>query len=910
MAHHEHHEHGKGQRVLLPTHVLPSHYYLHLTPDIDASTFKGTIGIDLHVKKETPSNTVTLHSLNLAIDSASAKLKRFEADGTTISAELAAESLTTNGEEETVTFTFGGQPFKVGEKLSLFVAFSGTIDDPCCGLYHSNYVVNGQTKKGLSTQFEAVDARRCFPCFDEPAMKAVFYITMTVGEHYVALSNMPVSKEEKHDGMKTLHFSASPQMSTYLVCMVVGEYDCVESKTRSGVTMRVWGKKGESHLGQFALDIGTKAMDFYEKFFGIPYPLPKMDMVGLTNMAGAMENWGLVTYRDNALLCDPKTASLRQRMTILTIVTHELGHQWFGNLVTMEWWKELWLNEGFASWVETHCAHEIMPELRPWTDFCRVTLSDGLQLDSLLSSHPIEVEVHRSRDVDEIFDNISYNKGAGVIRMLASIIGIDEFSKGLHKYLSKFSYRNATTLDLWQSLSESTGKDIKSIMHPWTSNMGYPVIYVNTNKEGTVLKFTQHRFLASGRAAPEDDLVLWPIRLAIQTKKTNADGTSTVSDVDFVAFDGREHTIDFETFNLDWFKANVNQSGFMRVIYHHDLFAKLLKGVTAGDFGDIDRWALVCDQFATCLAGLTDVDDLFRLLSTFKSETDNTVLGEISANLGEFDVIFGDQFAKQLTAFRRDLFGGAFDVLGLSPKEGENDHLAAARPIVLAEMAGIGNESVIAECKRLFAIMSASSSASVASGSSGEASAAPGASGGNYEAVSSNLWYMVLSTVAAYGTKEDVETLKRLTTSLKDSMAVTTTIRALGHIKDPSLLLETIEWALLTDTLSSTSAYRILFGASEHQAGRHASWKAFEKNIEHCEKRFHKGPFIFSMMIEHATVFSEAKMADHIAQFFQNRKVVGIDRTIQQCVDKIRGRNTILQNSQASLAAWFKSNGY
>jgi puromycin-sensitive aminopeptidase len=728
-------------------------------------------------------------------------------------------------------------------------------------------------------------------------MKAIFYVTMTVDEHYVALSNMPVSKEEKANGKKTLHFSPTPKMSSYLVCMVVGEYDFVESKTRSGITMRVWGKKGEAHLGQFALEIGCKAMDFYEKFFGIPYPLPKMDMVGLTNMAGAMENWGLVTYRDNALLCEPKTASLRQRMTILTVVTHELGHQWFGNLVTMEWWKELWLNEGFASWVETLCADVVMPELKPWTDFCRLTLSDGLELDSLLSSHPIEVEIEKSRDVDEIFDNISYNKGAGVIRMLASIIGIDAFSKGLHQYLSKFSYQNATTLDLWQSLSEATGKDIKALMHPWTSTMGYPVIYVDCNKDGTILKFTQHRFLASGKPTEEEDISLWPIRLAIQTKKSSqppsGSGSSSsdgsVSDIQLISFDSREFTMDFETFNLSWFKANADQSGFMRVIYHDDLFSKLLKGIENGEFGEIDRWGLVCDQFATCLAGLTNVHDLFRLLSVFKNETDNTILGEISAKLAEFDVVFGGKFGAQFAAFRKDLFSGPLNTLGLTPKDGENDHLGAARPIVLSEMASIGNEQVINECRRLFSLM---------------------VQANDYSGVSSNLWYIVLSTIANTGTKEDIEKLKTLTTTLKDSMAIQQTVRALGHIKDEVLLFETLEWALLTDAIATSSAHRIMFGAAEHHVGRLTAWKVFEKNIEAIEKRFHKGPFIFSMIVDNSTVFATEQMADQVAKFFELHKIVGIDRTVQQCIDKIRGRAKIFQRSSDALGQWFTANKY
>lgn len=740
----------------------------------------------------------------------------------------------------------------------------------------------------MSTQFEPVDARRCFPCFDEPALKAVFEVKLTVEDHLNALSNMPVVSEEKKDGKKTLQFAPSPKMSTYLVCMVVGEYDFVEGKTDSGVDVRVWGKKGEAHLGEFGLDIGIKALNFYEKFFGIKYPLPKMDMIGLTNMAGAMEHWGLVTYRDSALLCNPATAPLRQRLTILTIVTHELGHQWFGNLVTMEWWKELWLNEGFASWVETLCADVIKPEYRAWTDFCRVTLSDGLELDSLLSSHPIEVEILRSRDVDEIFDNISYNKGAGVIRMLASIIGLDAFSKGLSSYLSKFSYANATTLDLWASLSETTGKDIKSIMHPWTSTMGYPVIYVDWDESSKKMTFTQHRFLSSGKPTDAEDSTLWPIHLAVRTKSASS---GQISATELVSFDTRSYSTDkFDLSQLAWFRANVDQSGFMRVIYSEPLYAKVLDGLKGGDFGDIDRWALVCDAFATCLAGLTNVDDLFRLLSMFHAETDNTVLGEISAKLEELEIIFGHKYEAQLRAFRAHLFEQPFKALGLAPKEGEDDHTRAARPIVLQEMASLGNVDVITECRRLFDLLVKAD--------------------GDFTVLDSNLWNAVLNTIAQDSTKADLESMRALVSKAKDPMAALSTVRSLGFVADPQLLEETLKWALLSDALPSSTAPRIVFGCSSTHIGREASWNMFEKNHEGIAKRFQKGPFLFAMMIESMTVFATNEKADHIEKFFSEHKFVGIERTVKQAVDKIRGRAGIFERSAPALAAWFSANGY
>lgn len=955
-----HHSHGEQKRVLLPDHLVPTHYHVHLTPELEASTFKGVVKITLSAKRDHRKPSVTLHSLGLEFDKNAAKLQRFSPNSTSISSETVAETITENAEEETATFDFPGEGLKEGETIAISIAFSGQIADACAGLYHSNYVVNGVSKyvytfisvlllnraiahrfetfpfcaspisthgnpeelffpaehsyryltsnlnrfvsfcwicrKGMATQFEPVDARRCFPCYDEPALKSVFEVSLTVEEQMTALSNMPVVKEEAATeassagvAKKTIHFAPSPKMSTYLVCMVVGEYDYVEGKTANDVVVRVWGKKGESELGKFALDIGIKALNFYESFFNIKYPLPKMDMIGLANMAGAMEHWGLVTYRDSYLLCNPATASLRQRLIILIIITHELGHQWFGNLVTMEWWKELWLNEGFASWAETHCAHMIMPEYKPWTAFCRDTLSGGLELDSLLTTHPIEVEILKSRDVDEIFDDISYNKGAGVIRMLASIIGLDAFAKGISSYLTKHSYMNATTLDLWQSLSEATGKDVKAIMHPWTSQPGYPVVFIDCDESGKTLKFKQQRFLASGKPTAEQDTTIWPIHLATRTKCAK---TNEISDIKFVAFDTREHstTTEIDLSQVAWFRANVEQSGFLRVVYCEHLFKKVLEGLKAGDFGDIDRWSLVCDTFATYLAGLTEVNDLFRLLSLFHGETNNTVLGEISDKMHELDIIFGEKFGTSLRAFKAHLFELSFKALGLVPVQGEGDHLRAARPIVWAEMASMGSGEVILECRRLFNELLKAD--------------------GDFTVIDPDLWAVVLNTIAANGTKDDIEEMKKLIAKTNNSDAALRTVMALGCISNPDLLLETLEWAMLTDALPASSAPRMVINCSMTPSGRATAWKMFEKNAELLVERFRKGPFLFNMMLEHMTVFATHEMADKVKAKFEALKIVGVDKTVEQLVDKIRTRATIFERSAPTLGVWFSSNGY
>lgn len=363
-----------------------------------------------------------------------------------------------------------------GSKAQLEIKFTGHLNDKMAGFYRSTYKKEDGTEGILATsQMEPTDARRAFPCFDEPALKATYTVTLIADKNLTCLSNMDVASETDVQSTisgstrKAVKFNKSPLMSTYLVAFIVGELNYVETNAFR-VPVRVYAPPGQDiEHGRFSLDLAAKTLAFYEKVFGIEFPLPKMDQVAIPDFAqGAMENWGLVTYRVVDLLLDEKASGAATKERVAEVVQHELAHQWFGNLVTMDWWEGLWLNEGFATWASWYSCNAFYPEWNVWQTFVTDTLQGALSLDSLRSSHPIEVPVKRADEINQIFDAISYSKGSCVLRMISTYLGEDTFLEGVRRYLKKHAYGNTQTGDLWASLADASGKQVEEVMASWT----------------------------------------------------------------------------------------------------------------------------------------------------------------------------------------------------------------------------------------------------------------------------------------------------------------------------------------------------------------------------------------------------------------------------------------------------------
>lgn len=474
-------------------------------------TYDGEEKVSISIKEAT--NTVIMHAKELSFWSCTCK----HAGGNAEAVEIQV-----NIKETTVAFVFS-EELKVGDAV-LEIVFGGLLNNQMAGFYRSGYDdIHGNRKIMASTQFESLDARRAFPCWDEPARKCVFGVTLVVPSNLTAFSNMPELSCNSLPGgkLKELKFMDSPKMSSYLVAFCVGEFDFVQDMTKHGVLVRVYTPPGKGVHGDFALKCACKSLDLYDDFFGVPYPLPKLDMVAIPEFAmGAMENWGLVTYREVDVLIDPVKASSQQRQRVCTVVTHELAHQWFGNLVTMDWWDDLWLNEGFASWTENMAADALFPDWKMWEQYSVDHAAAALRLDALRSSHPIQVPIKHAEEVEEVFDAISYCKGSYVVRMAHAVLGRENFQKGLVSYMKKHQYGNTVTADLWAAWEESSGMPIGEMMKSWTEQMGYPVLKVlGSSFSGgkATIELEQKWFLSDGSEVKADEAKLWCVPILTAT---------------------------------------------------------------------------------------------------------------------------------------------------------------------------------------------------------------------------------------------------------------------------------------------------------------------------------------------------------------------------------------------------------
>ena len=458
--------------------VIPINYRLTFEPDLKKFTFHGMESIYVHCKNST--KIITMHCAELKIISCQVK------SGKKIIKSI--PKTVTKTEELQITLSE-----KIKGDVIIDLEFQGILNDRLLGFYRSQYIQNGKTKYLATTQFEAADARRAFPCWDEPEAKATFEISIIADNKFTAISNMPIKSKKKINNKTIYNFMKTPIVSTYLIYLGVGEFEYLTGKIGK-TQIRVITTKGNKSKGKFSLDLGKKLLTSYEKYFGIKYPLPKLDLIAVPDFAaGAMENWGAITFRETILLYDPKTSSTKTKQFIAEVISHEIAHMWFGNLVTMKWWNDLWLNESFATFMATKFVDKFYPEWDLWNQFVEDAMNVAMGLDSLKTTHPIDVKVNSPAEIREIFDAISYDKGGCVLRMLEHYVGEPNFQKGLKKYLSDFKYKNAKGQDLWDAIGKASKMPVTSMINTWLKQPGFPLVEIN--QDGNTLKLQQKRYL-------------------------------------------------------------------------------------------------------------------------------------------------------------------------------------------------------------------------------------------------------------------------------------------------------------------------------------------------------------------------------------------------------------------------------
>lgn len=833
-------------REVLPRKIIPNHYNLTLKPNFKSFKFDGNVKIDLQIKENT--GVILLNGTELEILSVNLRNEIEEIAISDFNLDESSQIISINLKDEVAQGNY-----------VLEINFIGELNDRLHGFYRSDYTnPEGANAYLAATQFESTFARRAFPCWDEPNYKSTYDVTLEINEEFTALSNMPVVSESKtSQGFKSIKFDTTPKMSTYLLAFVVGDLAHIEKTSPNGTLMRIWTTRGNESQGQFALDTSLALLKYFNQYFGIDYPLPKMDHIALPDFAaGAMENWGAITYREAALLVDPDNTSASTKQRVASIISHEMAHMWFGDLVTMDWWNDLWLNESFASWMGDKAVDAIHPEWEVWTEFLNADTASAFSLDGLKNSHPIEQEVNNPDEIGALFDAISYSKGGSVLRMLENYLGADDFQKGINLYLTRHSYSNAQTQDLWDALAESSGKPVSRIMDSWVKQTGFPVIDFDLNTNGQI-NLSQERFLFENISTESNDSTIW----SIPVKATN----QSQEELSILMESSTEN---FETtINSDdqWVKLNPDQTGFYRVNYSEKQLDKLQNAIQNNLISPRDRLGIQGDTYALSRAGYTSPTRFLNLSNSFKLEKDSSVLSDLSSGLRSIEnLIESENFHSQYKDFCKNIFIQIGKDVGWDKKPGEGHLESLLRSIAQGNLGHYGHQETINKCKELFQSYRDDSSS-----------------------VHPDIRSVVFNITAQNGNVSEFNQILQLEEKVELQEEKVRLHGALCSFSEPSLLEKALEVSL-SDRIRAQDSIRIIVGVSSSGLGRSIAWDFVRENWVEIDKRYGDGGFALNRLVSLVSGFSEEKRIAEIEDFFDKNPTPAAERSIQQALERIR----------------------
>ncbi|OGE42848.1 hypothetical protein A3B45_01240 [Candidatus Daviesbacteria bacterium RIFCSPLOWO2_01_FULL_39_12] len=830
----------------LPTHVKPERYKIMLKPDLEKFSFEGEETIYLTLEKST--REITLHSVELKIENVEWVHK---------SREVWAGKIKYDPKSETATFTF---PKNLEQgKGELRLKFKGLLTDKMRGFYRSKYTHEGSDKHLAATQFESTDARRAFPCFDEPSQKAIFDVTLMIPANTVAISNtVETSVLEHESGYKIVKFLPTPKMSTYLLAFIVGDFEYIEGKSEDGTLVRVFTTPGKKDQAKFALEVAKKCMDFYEDYFKIAYPLPVLDLIAIPDFAaGAMENWGAVTYRESTILVEEEKSSVGNKQWVALVIAHELAHQWFGNLVTMEWWTHLWLNEGFASFIEYLAIDHIFPDWDIWTQFVSTEMADAFSLDALKNTHPIEVEVGHPAEISEIFDKVSYSKGASILRMLHEYLGPKDFRDGLRHYLKKYAYGNAQTEDLWNALSEVSGKDVGKVMREWTARPGHPLVTVRVKgeEERGKLELTQSRFFSSAISRKEaKDKTIWsiPINGKLMDKKS-------------MEFSGKG-------------KLNEGEVSLVRVDYPRDYLHGLEKSIKDGKLSALDRLGLIRDSFDLSQSGNSPTTLALELAKSYMDEENYTVWSELTSHLSQLDSLLADEsFYNDYRSYNRYIYQKIAQKMGWDKKTGEKHTDAFLRGMVLNMLGSFGDLGTIKMAQELF----------------------------KKGKIDPDLKGVVYNLVAENGEEKEWNTLVKMYKEEENQQEKDRLGRSLGKFKSKVLLKKTLEFSI-SKHVRFQNTLGIIASVWHNPEGRYLAWDFVKKNWKLLKERYAGGHY-FTRVFTPAGEFTKLSDARDIENFVKENPVPEARRTIAQAMEQIYSNVEWLKRDKEGIKNYCKN---
>ena len=820
----------------LPRTVLPYRYTLALEPDLAAASFVGHVVIDANAAEV--ADRIVLNAIELGIDSVrvDGEDAPFTLDDTT----------------ERLVIDRAVQPGSV----TLEITFTGTLNDKLRGWYRSTYTdADGNQQVIATSQMQATDCRRAFPCFDEPDFKAVFDVTLIVDPAHLAVSNGPeVERSKQANGKVAVRFAPTMPMSTYLVAFVVGPLEATAPvmvpRLDGGepIPLRIVHVPGKGHLTAFGLDVGAFALRWYQDYYGIPYPTEKCDMLALPDFAaGAMENLGCITYRENLLLADPTTSTQLELQTLADVITHELAHMWFGDLVTMKWWNGIWLNEAFATFMEVACCDAYRPDWLRWTSFS-LERSAAFEVDSLASTRSVEYPVEAPEDCDGMFDVLTYQKGGSLLRMLEQYLGEDEFRRGVSHYLSQHEYGNTETGDLWDAIEESVmsggGPEVpvRTLMDSWIWQPGYPL--VRARLEGSTLVLEQQRF-AYGDT---DDATLFvvPVHLRIDGEERKV---LLESDELRVAVPSADASV----------VVNAGGHGFMRVSYDATLRARIEQQLP--QLTILDRYNLVDDAWNEVVAGRLAAADFLAFVEGFSADRDLAVWQAIAVGLrGVGRLVEGDAhaaFQQRVAA----LVAPAMADLGWTPLAGENDLQAKLRGLLAGLLAVLaGDADAQSRCR---AIMDD-----------------PAASGADPELIAA-----ATNAVAAAGTDADYDQYLARFRNADTPQEQLRFLYALAEFPEAAQIDRTVDLAFSGEVRTQNAPFLLNRCIANRWHGEQA-WEAVRRQWTVANEKFPNNTIV--RMIDTVKLLTRPDVVADVQSFFSEHPIPQAAKTLDQVLERQR----------------------
>ena len=847
----------------LPKDVVPTDYSIRIVPNIEKLTFTGKETVKLNVLS--PVHQLVMNVLELEITDASLDGK-----------PLPKSAINIDSEKELLTLALPSELAPGNHTLAF--SFSGKINQQGQGLFYIRYQEQGspagaEKKIMLGTQFEATDARRFFPCWDEPAFRAHFQLTTVVPENWLAVSNMPIESGKKIASGKEVRFAATPPMSSYLNVFVAGELDLIES--RSGPTqIRVIATKGKAELGRYALEVTAQILQYYNDYFGVPYPLPKLDQIALPGgFGGAMENWGGITYYESALLFDPKNSSAETKQIIYEVLAHEMAHQWFGDLVTMAWWDNLWLNEGFASWMGTKCTAHFNPQWEVWlrrsvprdpTRRVGIAKEAAMEGDARSTTHPVQQPIATEAEANSAFDDITYKKGQSFLRMLESFLGEEVFRDGIRRYIAAHKYSNTTTADLWNPLSEPSKKSIGEIAAGWTAQPGFPVVKVKRERDGKV-QLTQERFTVNFKNAPPLE---WKIPLTYSVVGEAPATLLMTSKIDNLQNIPADRAL----------KLNVNGAGNYRVEYDAPSWKLLLEALPK--LGVEDRVNLLSDAWALVQADRAPISLYFGLVEKLPASTELAEREQI-INVLDFinRLLVGSPEREKFQRYARSLLRPTFETLSWGPKEGEPPTAANLRASLINALGDLNDPEIIAGCRERFEKYLAN-----------PASLAP------------DLRPSVLAVVGHYADEKTWNKLHELglkTTSIEEKQNY---YSALSEAIDPRLVKKTLPIAL-TEELPTSRALFLVPAVARDSGHPDIAWEFAKANMKTLlAKTDAAGANRYAASL--FTFFSEDSRTDELKSYAKANLPPASVPDVAKVVDEVQFRAEFKKRLALQLNTW------